>query len=827
MRVEQAVFGERRGGHALLEATGEGALAAEIASRLDLPDTAPSGVEWSPAFSGFPYSDHYILARTFLDGAAPRAGMVLSHALISPLHDLANRTDLRPLVSRLISQARQPEDLAGFDLDDQAQQPVPPADGLAGLAEALTTRGTGPVVCLGPAGFEDLVCALWFRLWPAIREKLAFRLSFGPGDLVEGPPPALVWTPAGLVTRWQGYRIMDPAPREPETLSAALLTGREEGLPLLAFAGSFGATVDTLTGLSLLEQAYLLAELEAPTLADATAAVRLIEKLSPAAGSGVAAKTRLLARLPPQIVSADASALLTLRNLGLDGYSDRQTVWDSVQSWAESGKFSAADDAAFLLLIDDAMVRSDALASWRSSVVRGLHAAARRTGNGFASGFWRWAELEPSLLAALAGSVGLDPPVERLLVEAAPAQVGGKAARAVRHLAEAGRLPQLHGVAIAALYPAVEAARAQIRMEGPHRSARGMALALRHAEPKELIACALLLADPQLTALAGDAAAGRPELLAETDMGTAPGQAVWTAALASNPASWSGPRDPASARGQVLTNLLEGRGASAGLLLALAGTPLADLSGFGRRAELWDRLADETLHLFMEATARGWIERTCAGDAPFMPDCRLEAVIVRAVTLDTNRLATLPFSVGLHLAAALPSFPERNFLAWLKSSFDRISALPPSEAEALGRLVLDRNWTQAVDELVRLIHRRGDLRPALRACASMLGLLRGWMLGLSSLTPAEKWESLEATVADLYPAGPDDEGLWARAGGKDADLPRTGTGRSRWRETLGRMRRGGGTVRAGALLSEIKREYPMNEHVRFLVKDPEFRERSK
>ena len=77
-----------RGGHALREATGDRQLAAEFASRLDLPDTAPSGVVWSPFTSGFPHADRYVLARTFLDPQATRGGMVLSHALIISLEDI-------------------------------------------------------------------------------------------------------------------------------------------------------------------------------------------------------------------------------------------------------------------------------------------------------------------------------------------------------------------------------------------------------------------------------------------------------------------------------------------------------------------------------------------------------------------------------------------------------------------------------------------------------------------------------------------------------------------------------------------------------------------
>ncbi|MCQ9186859.1 hypothetical protein KMT30_49045, partial [Streptomyces sp. IBSBF 2953] len=66
---------------------------------------------------------------------------------------------------------------------------------LIGTANALTAQGLTPVVRLSVDGFEQLVDSLWKNLWPALRRTFAFRLSFGPNDLVEHPEPALVCTP--------------------------------------------------------------------------------------------------------------------------------------------------------------------------------------------------------------------------------------------------------------------------------------------------------------------------------------------------------------------------------------------------------------------------------------------------------------------------------------------------------------------------------------------------------------------------------------------------------------------------------------------------------
>ena len=169
---------------------------------------------------------------------------------------------------------------------------------------------------------------------------------------------------------------------------------------------------------------------------------------------------------------------------------------------------------------------------------------------------------------------------------------------------------------------------------------------------------------------------------------------------------------------------------------------------------MWGKLNAEPQRLFLEATANRWINKACTGDVPFAPDHQLEEAILHSrklsEALDTR--ARGGFAAGLRLIAALPSFREERFLTWLQSVVARVPGVPVGEAEALGRLVLDRRWRRVVDELAHHLRRkREDLRPALRVCISMLGLFTSWMLGLSSLTPAEKWESFEGLASDLYP----------------------------------------------------------------------------
>jgi hypothetical protein len=56
----------------------------------------------------------------------------------------------------------------------------------------------------------------------------------------------------------------------------------------------------------------------------------------------------------------------------------------------------------------------------------------------------------------------------------------------------------------------------------------------------------------------------------------------------------------------------------------------------------------------------------------------------------------------------------------------------------------------------------------------------------------DRWREIETIMADLYPAGPTDQEIWARAGGDLSRLRLNGTGRANWFVALRNLKLGGG-----------------------------------
>lgn len=339
---------------------------------------------------------------------------------------------------------------------------------------------------------------------------------------------------------------------------------------------------------------------------------------------------------------------------------------------------------------------------------------------------------------------------------------------------------------------------------------------MRNASPEESIEIALELAEPRVLRIAAEQVANEPRLIGTLNFATRPAQELWHYAISINAEAWQGPLYPQRSFFTVIQNLLDGGAASIELVTSLSKSPLADLSGFPRAAEVWHRLPDLARANCLRATATVWLQRAVEGDA-CKPDLELETAILNSNGLDST-LQSLAASFGkiVRIIESLESFDEHRFIRWFDDWILLRHQVAIADAQALGKIILSRRWAQAVDKLVPLVRQgRADVKPALVICQTMVSLFWRLLLGLSSAAQTDKWAVLEELAAYLYPNGPDEAGLWDRAGGRDADLESFGTGRNRWRAAIGQIQRGRGP-RVSRLLEEMRRDFYSNDQIREL-----------
>ena len=350
--------------------------------------------------------------------------------------------------------------------------------------------------------------------------------------------------------------------------------------------------------------------------------------------------------------------------------------------------------------------------------------------------------------------------------------------------------------------------------------------AMNKARPDQLIALAIEFADSRLIELAAAEAARKPALLVCVDVTTEIGQQIWTGALDINENAWSGPAEPQDVLYRLLESMLAGRPVISRLLLALSRSPLADLSNFPKRRTIWECLGDNAKSGFLAATADGWLIRLAQGASGCVPEPALERRILEPARLEPflERCLNQNIAHGAQLFSALPNVLQERFIVWLGQVLDSYKDLSAATVEHLGQVVVARNWFKAIDILVQKFrNNRRDLLAALRICSSMLSAWDRWRLGINSLSKADKWDLFEEVAVELYPSGPDQDELWERAGGRNGDLEKQGTGSVRWKAVLRRMAQGQ-NPRPARLLSAMLQDYPSNDRLGFLANDYEFGE---
>ena len=823
MRVEQAVYGEIPGrGHGLRGSSPSASIAAAIASKLDLPDAVPPGVQaWSPFVRGFPIEDHYVLARTFLDSSASRGGMVLTHALIVRLDDMCEVGSLAPLFGWLApSVTHVPSSLATLELDTAGSAHAPATD-LIGTANALTVQGLAPGVRLGIEGFEDLIDSLWRNLWPALRRTFAFRLSFGPNDVVEQPTPALVCTPEQLQARWTKHRIVKPDDQTPESESAGVLCGQRDVQPILALAKDLGLEVRTLKELSRLVRLHTLLS-GGESFDDLLAAIRLADGLSNQPALGASIKDELIGRFTALIPGAGCKQLLLMRNLALSGFAHTRRLWSAVEPLVSNLEFAPADDSELTEMVAASVDEDLALPQWRAAVMAGLSSAARRDKPDLSKAIWRWAERSQVAFAAAVGILPPDAAVEQRLAGETPRKfhVTTPATALLSPLVQK-RWLTAYGAVLASTLPPLDATAQQLKVDKDPDHSAGLRSALRYASPTQTLECALAHKDLRLIELCADLAIAHPQILSNIRCDDITEQRVWGAAIGRGFSLWNAPANAFSVRDTVIAQLTEGLHVDTGLLEALAQTPLADLSATPERARLWSLLPASQRDHYLQATATGWLDVAAKGALMTPPEAELERAIMSSSSLQSVlERASVAVDVRISIVSVLPSFREEMFITWLNSLLRGIRILSHTDSEQLGTLVASRRWDRAAKYLSdRLADHRPDLMPGLRLCADLLNFYTCWRLGILKPSAAEKWKAFEDEARELYPSGPDSSELWSRAGGKNSDLPgRIQSGATRWHTALSSIRYG---VRPTAreLLAVMSRDFPGNDKLRLYASD--------
>jgi hypothetical protein len=802
--VGQAAYGERHKGHALLGASPSvGSCAAAVIARMDVQGTIPPGIEWDAYWSGFAEADFYVLARTAPDLAAERPGMVRSRALFVRLADIAELDRIGLALNWLSDNfdVAQPYDDIYLDQDSDAGVPH------LGLVKALT-EGGAPAVWTQADGFGEALKSLWFHLWPDARAALSFRQSFSPHDISD-KGPLIATTPPALTPRWSGANIVGSGTGALRP-AAALLAGHEAGARLSALRTALSARLPKISDLVQLEEVSNCLEAIAE-LGDGIAALRLMERLSPDPAIGRDEKRRLIQLCIDAFPGADAQAVRMARNLHLAAFPDRSSLWAALCAWSKAALWQS-DAPGILAVLQDAFAPEGPVAEWRDAVLKGTSQALEAASKTAIAGTWVVLTTEPEMLRRLLGIVGHKSKLSRVLAKAAPQSLPETVAEVLCQTCAGHALVDLHAVCCAAAFlPSLAAARHIADLQFTPAS---LATSLSKASDRDIVAIALEKERDELFGIAAHRCAAKPQLLASLDVTDSGWRRLWRETLALAPGTWSAPQQPESKMAGLLSALMDAEFVDEPLLSALAATPLADLSCYSRRGDVWPHLPKSCFDLILAATAEGWIDRFIAEPKDQLLEQGLAEQITRADRRERllDGLATRP--VGGCLAFRIfAGWDEGQFQHWIRAVLAKRPSLDVEEAEGLGRVVAARSWNSSANALAGYVAEgREDLRPAMQYCIELVGWLLQYQIDMFwNASPADaKWRTLEELAVQLYGIGPGEHGLWERAGGKKSDIPNARTGGDAWRQVIGDIQNGKRKIDPRKLIQTMADDYPGN-----------------
>ena len=321
MQIHFAIFGEQNNGHGLLADSGNAVFAAQLTVLTDRPGNPPSGYDWGPIYSGFPFGSHYVFLKVQSD-PTKRAGMVRSFAAYVPISDVGKIGNLSLIFDQLPADLGPvPATLAPLEIPDAdlAKSPeIEFAGGRVSIARLLTANDAKlPLLWASPESYLPTFANLWAQLPSGLRESFSFYFLFMPEHHTP-TTPTLIATLPEYAARWIGAQVIKPASANAENLTPAQawLAGAGDGQRFENILRAFDIVLPEFAQLSVvLAFADMFGRLDELTFTDARKAVYAVARYSRRNARSATGRGLLFDKFCTLVLTTPIPDLLKLRNL--------------------------------------------------------------------------------------------------------------------------------------------------------------------------------------------------------------------------------------------------------------------------------------------------------------------------------------------------------------------------------------------------------------------------------------------------------------------------------------------------------------------------------
>lgn len=823
--IHQAIYGEVQGktsGHDLLAASDEkNELFRRVSGLTDLADRPEGGVLSSPVIRGFFAEDHFLLIKTFPDKSPGlRSGRVFSHALFIPEADLHRIHNLIHLFQYHLPGIQKESKMHPQEYSSQeTRAKTRSVDGREAAATNALLENQ-PVVWLGEEGYWEWLARIWSKLPVKQKRTLKIGAAFGP-SYVKKENLNLLYIPEDAKSLWERRSLRVIGNDESEILQSSaanwLVGDAEKAAPFEILLDDFSPKIDSVRTLKQLEdygEAYLQID-KNPELNHLLVLANFVSKISPNERAGIKGKDRLMNAIVKAIPNAPVNMLIALIYQNWKGFPDAITsTSDALRDWLTNHLFQGEQTKECGTVLAKAL-EAETKNWWVSTVLDYTDNRLIKRQSSDARILWQWMTAEPTLVTQ--HNSWLPGDAENELALTIP-QLETAVAETVLKMAKKKGWLVLHAKVAAQCYSAEKAIEVQLRIDTEEDHTEALkALSECINDRTSFVTVAAGHTDARLHRIAGKLISENSKLMNSIDITSEGWQKCWKAAIEQGSEVWKGISKPQQILFRVLDHILAGNSFNESVLNAISIGKYNSLKDYPLRASIWPVLPENARSEFVNATLIDLINEFASNPFNYnflefelmneMQSEKVQQYIICSKSISLTK--------KLQLFDVLPNLKEHHAKQLvLENHFSS------TEAEKLGRIVSKNLWRTLVEYLYDNRLRRKDLLPTLLQCSHLLGYVQRFRLSASGFKPDaissdEWWDEFLKTAFELYPCGPNQNGLWISAGGDLSQIMTTGTGREQWGSAIKILRYNGRSTLI-KLLSKMQDTYSENETLKQL-----------
>ncbi|MDH5718755.1 MAG: effector-associated domain EAD1-containing protein [Spirochaetia bacterium] len=831
MIVHQAIYGDNSGAYALLKTSlTDTELAKRICNVTDLLDRPSSGHLTEPVIRGFAFNNSYIFIKSFPDNEPSiRKGRVLSHTLIINQDDLHQLNDLNKLFSHFLPEPDKYPNLMPIVIENANLNPTQIVNKTSREASAINgmlhhSSYNNTIIWIGEEGYFAFVAKIWNKIEGHLKRKLRLGVGFNP-QKIDTQKFNILYVLEDYESKWKASDFCIIGKEDIgilESMSSYLLAGqKDKSEPLNDLIKTFGVLPTEFEDYEYLEAGVTTYKNLSPTTDFNSLIVLcdLISKYSPEQKVAKAEKQKLIMQVSSRINLASAEQIFKLKNADWKGFlNGQQLIGDQIANWIGTSLFSLKDDGSIANIISTAFdLEKKEEQWWKKTFAVGLKTTLEKWKPTYAIVLWNWFKKEYDLVKKLDTLLPITTQIETDFVFhwQKPAR---RLAFEIQAFARKRKWLRLHALSVLQLFTPEKSIKSQLKIDTDPEYSAALTIMGNLIPDKKFLQLTVAIGELRLVKIVVTKVVKKPSLIKHLDVGNIIWRQIWLESIEQGMQPWVGIEKPSKILFTLLEEVIKGVKIEPKLLLKLSNSDYNDISNFKHRSEVWKHLDESIKPGFIKATTLGCVrlldkKNIRIGDIEKeVQDRLIDPVIIERIIDDKM----IKISTKIRLFEEQIGLREKEFLKMLN-----IKCFSLGESKRLGKLILVNQWREATDAIVNNIATRGDLKPALMECKTLLGFYEKLKLSISGTLSedisTEEWlDELTKQCYTKYPKGPAEMGLWERAGGQKYDLLTKGSGREIWLDAIRKIKNGYTNVDRHKLLKEMLQDFSSSPELKEL-----------